>query len=222
MRINQFLARYTDLSRRAADEAVAEGRVEINGNLARLGDIVVDKDVVTLDRRPVKPDAPATVIIFHKPAGCVVSREGQGNRTIYDILPEEYRRLNPVGRLDKDSSGLLLLTNDGELANRLTHPRFGKEKIYEVELDKPLEVHDQDAIHHKGINLEDGVSRLSLSPLDDTHKFWQVKMNEGRNRQIRRTFEALDYRVTRLHRIHFGEYSLEDLAEGDVKKEILI
>lgn len=215
MRINQFLARYTDLSRRAADEAVAEGRVEINGNLARLGDIVVEKDVVTLDRRPVKPDAPTTVIIFHKPAGCVVSREGQGNRTIYDILPEEYHRLNPVGRLDKDSSGLLLLTNDGELANRLTHPRFGKEKIYEVELDKPLEVHDQDAIHHKGIALEDGISRLSLSPLDDTHKLWQVRMSEGRNRQIRRTFGTLGYEVAGLHRTQFGDYELGKLEEGE-------
>ncbi len=217
MRINQFLARHTGLSRRKADDAVSQGRVEINGTLARLGDTVIDSDVVTLDSQAITPVVKSVTLILHKPVGYVVSRKGQGSKTIYDILPPEHHNLNPVGRLDKDSSGLLLLTSDGELANLLTHPRYQKQKTYQVSLDKPLEVHDQDAIADKGVELEDGASKLGLIPLDGTHKHWQVTMSEGRNRQIRRTFNALGYKVIALHRTHFGEYSMEGLKEGDYR-----
>lgn len=215
MRINQFLAKHTDLSRRKADDVVAEGRVEINGILALPGDMVIESDHVTLDNALVTPTTKTYVLIFHKPAGYVVSREGQGSKTIYDILPADYHHLNPVGRLDKDSSGLLLITNDGELANQLTHPRYSKQKTYLVQLDKALKVHDQDAIADKGVVLEDGMSKLGLTPLDGTHKHWQVTMREGRNRQIRRTFAALGYKVTSLHRTHFGDYELKDLKSGE-------
>jgi 23S rRNA pseudouridine2605 synthase len=218
MRINQFLARHTDLSRRKADEAVAHGRVEINGTLAKLGDIVVAGDNITLDDQAVKGNVESVTIMLNKPEGYVVSREGQGNRTIYDILPSEHHNLNPVGRLDMESSGLLLLTNDGELANRMTHPSFEKEKIYEVILDKPLEAHDQDTIHDKGVELDDGPSKLKLKQLDEAGKNWQVSMHEGRNRQIRRSFAALGYRVIGLHRTSFGPYKLEGLELGKFKK----
>lgn len=215
MRINQFLARHTDLSRRGADQAVYEGRVEINGTLARLGDTIIDSDHVTLDGRAITPSVKALTLLLNKPAGYVVSRDGQGSKTIYDLLPEKYHHLNSVGRLDKDSSGLLLLTNDGDLANRLTHPRYEKEKVYEVRLNRPLEPIDQDAIHDKGVQLEDGISKLGLRALDDSHQAWRVTMREGRNRQIRRTFSALDYTVTRLHRTNFGDYTLGQLKTGD-------
>ena len=156
-------------------------------------------------------------VIYNKPFGYVVSRDGQGSKTIYDTLPLEYRQLNPVGRLDKNSSGLLLLTNDGVLANDLTHPRYAKIKIYEIRLNQQLAPLHQQMINDRGISLEDGLSQLQLEKLDDEGYAWRVTMHEGRNRQIRRTFSALDYTVTRLHRTHFGEYTLGDLAKGKTK-----
>ncbi len=121
--------------------------------------------------------------------------------------------MKPVGRLDKNSTGLLLVTNDGDLANQLTHPSYGKTKIYEVRLDKPLEPLHQQMITDHGIQLEDGPSKLSLHKLDDSSFNWQITMSEGRNRQIRRTFEALGYEVKKLHRTAFGNYRLDGLAK---------
>lgn len=210
MRLNQYLALHTGLSRRAADRAVTEGRVEINGTLARLGDIVVEGDRVALDGLELKAKTDILTVMLNKPAGYVVSRDGQGSRTIYDLLLPELHNLKPVGRLDKDSSGLLLLTNDGQLANRLTHPRYEKQKIYSVILDKPLTADDKAAIV-SGVKLNDGPSALKLA---GESKEWQVKMSEGRNRQIRRTFEALGYKVTKLHRTNFGPFELGSLPEA--------
>ncbi|HVI60827.1 MAG TPA: pseudouridine synthase, partial [Candidatus Saccharimonadales bacterium] len=116
-------------------------------------------------------------------------------------------------RLDKDSSGLLLLTDDGELANQLTHPRYGKAKEYEVELDKPLAAADQAAIK-AGLELDDGPSKLVLK---GEGRHWQVTMTEGRNRQIRRTFAARGYTVTKLHRTAFGDYQLAGLSSGELR-----
>lgn len=216
MRINKYVAQATGLSRRAADKAVAEGRVLINEQKASLGDTVTASDVVTLDNRPITPAVKPLTLILNKPIGYVVSRNGQGSQTIYDLLPEEYHQLKPVGRLDKDSSGLVLLTNDGELANQLTHPRYSKTKIYEISLDRPLEPLHQQMIGEFGVQLEDGPSRLKLQKLTDSGKDWQVTMTEGRNRQIRRTFAALGYTVTRLHRTQFGDYSLGKLESGSI------
>jgi 23S rRNA pseudouridine2605 synthase len=215
MRINQYLAGATGLSRRAADSAIQAGRVTINGQPAHLGDNVSANDVVKFNNRPVAI-ADKTTIMLNKPAGYVVSRAGQGSQTIYDLLPAPYHRLKPVGRLDKDSSGLLLLTNDGELAHRLTHPKFIKTKVYEVMLDRPLTASHQQKIE-QGIQLEDGLSKLSLRQLDDKGLNWQVTMREGRNRQIRRTFAAPGYKVKKLHRTIFGSYALGSLKAGEFK-----
>lgn len=217
MRINKYIAQATDLSRRAADTAVSEGRVQINGRPADAGSQVGDQDLVTLDGTPVFVEQAVMTVIYNKPFGYVVSRDGQGSKTIYDTLPLEYRQLNPVGRLDKNSSGLLLLTNDGVLANELTHPRYAKIKIYEIRLNQQLAPLHQQMINDRGISLEDGLSQLQLEKQDDEGYAWRVTMREGRNRQIRRTFSALDYTVTRLHRTHFGEYTLGDLAKGATK-----
>lgn len=214
MRINKFIAQATGLSRRAADQAIQEGRVAINGQPAQLGDTADEQAVVTLDSRPITPVVKHRTIILYKPVGYISSREGQGSRTIYDLLPPEYHSLKPVGRLDKDSSGLLLLTDDGDLANQLTHPRYAKTKIYEVALDKPLEPLHQQMIADIGVRLEDGPSRLGLERTDDSRLQWRITMQEGRNRQIRRTFEALGYTVKTLHRTHFGSYSLGSLEPG--------
>jgi 23S rRNA pseudouridine2605 synthase len=214
MRINRFVALATGLSRRVADSAIAQKRVYINGEAARAGQDANQSAVVTLDGKKLfLPDTAAT-IIFNKPAGYVVSRDGQGSRTIYDLLPAEFKNLKAVGRLDKDSSGILLLTNDGTLANELTHPSFQKEKVYEVEIDKNLSPADQIKIE-QGVQLEDGLSLLALS---GSGKSWTVKMHEGKNRQIRRTFEALGYKVTKLHRTQFGAYKLTALESGSFRK----
>ncbi len=139
-----------------------------------------------------------------------------GSRTIYDLLPPEYHQLKPVGRLDKASSGLLLLTNDGQLANQLTHPRYGKTKVYEVTLDKPLQADHQKQIE-QGVQLSDGPSQLNLKPLNINTNRYKVTMSEGRNRQIRRTFAALGDGVTTLHRTQFGPYQLDNLPSGQAR-----
>jgi 23S rRNA pseudouridine2605 synthase len=214
MRINKFIARATGLSRRAADSIIAEGKVSVNHRQAGPGDTVSETDVVTLDKQRLTVPSETTTIMLNKPAGYVCSRNGQGSQTIYNLLPPELHHLKPVGRLDKDSSGLLLLTDDGDLANQLTHPRYAKTKIYEVTLDKPLTASDEHRVT-KGVALDDGPSKLVLAKLDEAARRWQVTMQEGRNRQIRRTFEALGYTVRRLHRIRFGDYHLDALGAGD-------
>jgi 23S rRNA pseudouridine2605 synthase len=157
MRINKFVAQSTGISRRAVDDAIRQGRVQLNASSAALGDEVLASDKVTLDGHAIIPAAKLTILL-NKPRGYVTSRNGQGTKTIYDLLPSDYHTLKPVGRLDKDSSGLILLTNDGDLANQLTHPKYSKTKIYEVELDKPLEPLHQQIITDHGIELEDGKS----------------------------------------------------------------
>jgi 23S rRNA pseudouridine2605 synthase len=220
MRLNKYIALSTGLSRRAADAAIGEFRVGINGKTAKVGTEITGSDVVTLDGRTITPPVNRMTIMLNKPAGYVVSRDGQGSETIYDLLPYGYDRLKPVGRLDKDSSGLILLTNDGDLANKLTHPSFQKTKVYEIALDNPLQPLHRQMISDHGIKLEDGVSKLQLDRIKEGNdKLWRISMHEGRNRQIRRTFESLGYDVVKLHRTTFGPYSLNELSEG-VFKEI--
>ncbi len=211
MRLNQFLARFTGISRRAADAAITAQRVKVNDRPAQLGQNVSPNDKVTLDDQLINQTLETFTIMLNKPVGYVCSREGQGGKTIYDLLPEQYHPLKPVGRLDKDSSGLLLLTNDGKLAHELTHPSFQKVKTYKVELNKSLAESDRQKIM-QGVMLEDGLSRLKLSVADS--KLLTIQMHEGRNRQIRRTFEALGYEIIRLHRIELGKYTLNDLPPG--------
>lgn len=214
MRINKYVALATGLSRRAADRSIAEGRVSLNGQTASLGDDVAPNDKVALDSQIITPSVKAATIMLNKPPGYVVSRDGQGSQTIYDLLPAEYHSLKPVGRLDKDSSGLLLLTDDGDLANQLTHPKYAKTKVYEAGLDKPLEPLHQQMINDHGVQLEDGASKLSLQKLDDKGRRWQVTMSEGRNRQIRRTFSALGYTVNSLRRTNLANYKIGELKSG--------
>jgi 23S rRNA pseudouridine2605 synthase len=215
MRINKYIALATGMSRRAADAAIAEGKILVNNLPVQQGKDISNTDVVYLNGKVLTLPESFTTILLHKPIGYVCSRDGQGSKTIYDLLPPNLHSLKPIGRLDKDSSGLLLLTNNGDLAQELSHPKQQKTKIYEITLDKPLSTFDWQSIHEQGIQLEDGPSKLfleRLEPLNDKH--WQVTMHEGRNRQIRRTFEAIGYEVTHLHRTHFGDYSLQNLPSG--------
>ncbi len=224
MRINKFVALATGMSRRAADKAIVEQRVKINGRLAKLGDQVTDNDEVSLDGSKLSAPSSKLLVMLNKPAGYVCSRDGQGSKTIYDLLPRDLHYLKPIGRLDKDSSGLLLLTDDGKLAHELTHPSFNKEKVYEIELDRPLSDVDKAKID-QGIVLDDGLSKLSISPsskLQAQSSSCTVHMSEGRNRQIRRTFNALGYKVTKLHRIQFGSYKLGRFSLGEYSKLSII
>ncbi|GAC1498312.1 MAG: pseudouridine synthase [Candidatus Saccharimonadales bacterium] len=214
MRINKYIALASGLSRRNADLAIADGRVRLNRKIARLGDTITDQDAVYLDNNLLKLELGPKVVMRNKPVGYVCSRDGQGSKTVYDILPKTYQNLNCVGRLDKDSSGLILLTNDGDLANQLTHPRYGKAKVYVVKLDSILTAKNQKQIVQQGIKLEDGISKFHLRLLDEKNNCWQVKMTEGRNRQIRRTFAAVGNNVIELERVRFGNYYLDDLALG--------
>lgn len=224
IRLNKLLAEQLGISRREADEYISRGRVSINGVPAALGArIVRDVDIVALDNKPVATTpVDFTYILFNKPVGYVCSRRKQGDiPTIYELLPEEYHRLKPVGRLDKDSSGILLLTDDGDLAHQMTHPSYSKVKIYYVTLDKPLEPLHQQMVSDHGIELEDGTSHFLVSSLTDTpeakaypNNTYRIEMKEGRNRQIRRTFAALGYEVEALHRTQFGGYALGTLRLG--------
>jgi 23S rRNA pseudouridine2605 synthase len=209
MRINKFIAQSSNLSRRAADKVINNGRITINGQAATTGQDVNPKDEILFDGKRLVLEMYKT-IMFHKPVGYVVSRNGQGNPTIFDLLPKQFQRLQPVGRLDKDSSGLLILTNDGQLAQRLSHPSFSKTKEYDIALNKTLKPSDKLLIS-RGVKLSDGLSHLTISGND---RKWQIVMAEGRNRQIRRTFEKIGYQVMDLHRISFGPYKLGALPVG--------
>jgi 23S rRNA pseudouridine2605 synthase len=214
MRLNKYVSLATGISRRQADSEITMGKISINGHPSVNGQQVNKSDRVLFSGKLLQIPDDFTTIMLNKPTHYVVSRNGQGSQTIYELLPKEYSNLKPVGRLDKYSSGLLLLTNDGELAQFLTHPGNKKTKIYEVKLDNPLRKSDHRLITSVGVELEDGISKLGLKRLNDIPNEIQINMSEGRNRQIRRTFEALGYEVVKLHRTEFGEYQLNGLRSG--------
>ncbi|MGH7218030.1 MAG: pseudouridine synthase [Candidatus Microsaccharimonas sp.] len=214
-RLNKYIAFHLGLSRREADDLIAAGTVTVAGETAVLGGRIEPGQPVAVKGELVAEKAAYTYLAFNKPEGYVSSRKQQGDTpTLYSLLPTELHNLKPVGRLDKDSSGLLLLTDDGDFAYQMTHPKFYKVKTYEVSLGTALEPLHQQMISDFGVQLEDGPSKLSLERVSDDRKDWIVTMHEGRNRQIRRTFAALGYVVTRLHRTSFGPYALDDIAAG--------
>lgn len=215
MRLNKYLATYAGISRREADALISDGNVMINDTVASIGDKYTDGDVVMLNGAPIAPHA-STTIILNKPAGYVCSRKQQGDTpTIYALLPDRYHKLKTIGRLDANSSGIILLSDDGDLAHRLTHPKFQKQKIYEVTLSEPLQPLHRQMISDFGVMLDDGKSQFALERLHDDDTQWKIYMHEGRNRQIRRTFAALGYHIRILHRSTFGNYKLpDDLLSG--------
>lgn len=215
LRLNKYLATNLGISRREADNLISSGKVLLNNKPAEIGARVSDGDSVVVDGKKVTSEK-LIYLALNKPVNYVCSRKRQGDTpTMYELLPEKYQQLKSVGRLDKNSSGIILLTNDGDFAFKMTHPRFVKTKIYEVHIDRPLEPLHQQMIADFGVQLPDGRSQLGLDRLDDERTFWRVTMSEGRNRQIRRTFEALGYKVTALHRTNFGKYGLDELKPGE-------
>jgi len=214
LRLNKFLAERIGVSRREADELISDGKVLVNDEPAKLGAHIDISDKVCYNNKIVPFKTDFLYLAFNKPVGYVCSRRAQGSTpTLYKLLPKKYHNLKTVGRLDKDSSGLILLTNDGNFAFQMTHPKFRKQKVYEVELNKPLEPLHQQMISDYGVILDDGPSQFKIVK-DASEKSYIVILNEGRNRQIRRTFASVGYRVTKLHRTQFGKYELGYLASG--------
>jgi pseudouridine synthase len=216
MRLNKYLAENSKLSRRKADEAISNGKIKVNNVVAEIGQIITEDDTVTLDGQVILNNNKKTVtVLLNKPVGYVCSKDGQGSSTVYDLLPDEYRNLNIAGRLDKDSSGLVILTNDGELLNELTHPSKNKEKVYEVEVDRELTKKEIEQLKN-GIDIGD--SRLSkFKGIENIGlKKYKIVLGEGRNRQIRRCFEALENKVIALHRIKIGDYEINNIKENKI------
>jgi 23S rRNA pseudouridine2605 synthase len=220
IRLNKYLAQCLNVGRRAGDELIAKGKVIVNGQPADLGSRVHPGDEIIVQGKHlhVSQQTKFIYVLMNKPRGYVCSRRQQGDvPTVYSLLHPEYQHLKTVGRLDKDSSGLILLTNDGDLAHQLTHPSYAKVKKYEVTLDKPLQPLHHQMINDIGLLLPDGVSKLQLTRMkDNDSKNWQVTMHEGRNRQIRRTFAALGYLVTKLHRTDIGNLSSNQMKIGQI------
>jgi 23S rRNA pseudouridine2605 synthase len=211
MRLNAWLARAGVASRRKADELIKAGRVTVNGEPGQLNTFVQRTDDVRLDGKPLALQQ-LTYVLLHKPAGVVTTAsDPQGRKTVVDLV-DHPSRVVPVGRLDADTTGALLLTNDGELSHRLAHPRYEVDKTYEVETwQQPT-----DGILRKlaeGVTLDDGktapaqVRRLAGARIELT-------IHEGRNRQVKRMFEAVGHRVKRLHRSRYGPLTLEGLEPG--------
>jgi 23S rRNA pseudouridine2605 synthase len=211
VRLNAYLARAGVASRRGADELIKAGRVTVNGEPGQLNTFVQSRDRVEVDGERVALQRLAYVLL-HKPAGVVTTaRDPQGRPTVVGLVPAE-PRIVPVGRLDADTTGALLLTNDGPLAHRLAHPRYGVEKVYEAEVEGEPDDEALDALRN-GIELDDGataparVRRLGPNTIE-------LALHEGRNRQVRRMLEAVGHPVARLHRSAYAGLTLEGLEPG--------
>jgi len=218
-RVQRLLARAGFGSRRACEELIVEGRVTVNGTVAVLGDRAdPDADRVQVDGLEVNLDPNVRYYALHKPTGVVTTmRDPQGRTDIRPFLPEDGPRVFPVGRLDRDSEGLLLLTNDGELANALTHPRFGVEKEYLAEVAGiPTTKHV--GILKRGVELEDGPARAAsarVAARAGERGAIRLVMTEGRKREVRRLLDAVGLPVTRLVRVRVGPVRLGYLGPGE-------
>jgi 23S rRNA pseudouridine2605 synthase len=212
-------------SRRKMTDAIKNGKVSINGTIAEnfRQPVNIEADRILFDGRPVKPETAHTVhLMLNKPEGllCTTSDE-RGRRTILDILPEKYRRLRlyPVGRLDLDSTGLLILTNDGALTYQLTHPKFEHEKEYLVQIEGTLQPREKQSLEC-GVKLEDGMTAPAIiKEVRATPPYnYSLTIHEGKKRQIRRMFAHLGYRVVALKRIRMGRLTLGNLQESQTRQ----
>jgi 23S rRNA pseudouridine2605 synthase len=212
VRLNAYLARAGVASRRKADELIKAGRVTVNGEPGQLNTFVGKRDRVELDGQPLARQRLAYVLL-HKPAGVVTTAsDPQGRRTVVELLSEHEVRLVPVGRLDADTTGALLLTNDGELAHRLAHPRYEAEKVYETEVEgQPSD--EALARLEQGVELDDGPTAPAktrrLGP-----NVVELTIHEGRKHQVKRMLAAVGHPVRSLHRSRYAGLTLEGLEPG--------
>jgi 23S rRNA pseudouridine2605 synthase len=216
VRLNAYLARAGVASRRKADELIKTGRVTVNGEPGQLNSFVGKHDRVELDGRPLARQ-PLAYVLLHKPAGVVTTAsDPHGRPTVVELVADYAVRVVPVGRLDADTTGALLLTNDGELAHRLAHPRYEVEKVYEAEVEG--EPSDEALSRlEQGIQLDDGptaparVRRLAPSRVE-------LSIHEGRKHQVRRMLEAVGHPVTRLHRSRYAGLTLKGLGPSESRE----
>jgi pseudouridine synthase len=219
MRLQKYMADCGVASRRACEQMIQDGRVTVNGIPAVIGATVTETDEVLLDGKRLKPQDRRVVLMLYKPRGVVsTSSDEAGRRTVQEFVKDLPYRLYNVGRLDLNSEGLLLLTNDGELANRLMHPRYGVQKTYRVVCDGTLSA-GEIATLTNGVELEDGmtapakVSDIRRASTGGTA--FSITIHEGRNRQIRRMLEAIGHRTLRLKREAYGPLKLGTLRPGE-------
>ena len=218
LRLNKFLANAGVCSRREADEFIQAGLVTVNGEVVtELGTKILRTDEVKFHDAPVSLEKKVYVLL-NKPKDYVTtSDDPQQRKTVMDLVKDVCpERIYPVGRLDRNTTGVLLLTNDGDLASKLTHPKFLKKKVYHVHLDKNLTAHDMDQIR-EGITLEDGEIKADAVEYADDRDKAQVgiEIHSGKNRIVRRIFESLGYRVTKLDRVQFAGLTKKNLRRGD-------
>jgi pseudouridine synthase len=212
VRLNAFLARSGVASRRKADDLILAGRVRVNGVPGELNTVVGARDVVEVDGRRVERQ-PLVYVLLHKPTGVVTTaRDPHGRRTVVDLVPPE-PRIVPVGRLDADTTGALLLTNDGDLAHRLAHPRYGVPKVYEVDVEGTPST-EALARLREGVELDDGVT-APAEVRDTRARRIELTLHEGRKHQVKRMCEAVGHPVRRLYRSRYAGLTLAGLAAGE-------
>ena len=223
MRINKYLAECGVASRRAADKMIENGEVKINGKVCSLGDEVdLDSDNVTVNGKTVSTVKKYDYYIMNKPKGYVCTvKDDKGRKTVMDLLPADAGRVFPIGRLDYDTEGLLLLTDDGDLAFRLTHPSNEIPKTYTARIEGTLTEQDLNPIR-SGIEIEKGVlTKKCKAHIVETNKAYtkvSLTITEGKNREIRKMFEAIGKNVDFLKRVKVGELTLRGLDRGSVRK----
>lgn len=220
LRLNKYIATTGFCSRRKADEYIEAGNVSVNGEkITELGFIINSKDKVTINGELVTPEK-LTYIRYYKPAGYITTMDDEkGRKTIYDILPEEVQNLKPVGRLDKDSTGLLILTNDGNFINELSHPSVKVPKVYRVCASGKLTMNDL-VLMEKGIEIEKNQIAYALSRIvefEGKNTIVEMVLYQGLNRQIRKMLDILGHPVISLKRISFGPVDLSGLKKGQFK-----
>ena len=219
MRLNAFLARAGVASRRKADELIKAGRVRVNGEPGELNTFVESRDVVEVDGERVAKQELGYVLL-HKPAGVVTTAsDPHGRRTVVDLVPSE-PRVVPVGRLDADTTGALVLTNDGDLAHRLAHPRYGVPKVYEAEVEGALTPEELEFLRG-GVELEDGVTapaEVRLVARSRRASRLELTLHEGRKHQVKRMCEAVGHPVRQLHRVRYAGLDLAGLAPGECRE----
>lgn len=221
MRINKFLAEKGIASRRHADEMIAAGRVQINGKVATLGANVEETDEVIVDGQPIAlTEKKEEYYMMNKPKGVVcTASDDRGRKTVMEFLPETAGRVFPVGRLDYATEGLLILTNDGELAFRLTHPSTEIPKTYMAKIEGTLTEKDLNPIR-SGIELDGVLTKKCKAHIVETNKAYtkvEITIKEGKNRQVRRMFEAIGKNVELLRRVSIGDLRLKGLDRGQVR-----
>lgn len=220
MRLNKYIASSGICSRRKADELIEQGVVSVNGKkVTELGFLVKEKDKVFIGTELVRPKK-LEYYRFYKPAGFITSADDEkGRKIIYDLLPPNMHNLKPVGRLDKNSSGLIILTNDGDLVNELTHPSIKVPKVYVVSVNGKIHLHHLEKMA-QGIEIEEGkIAYADTSIVESTNKrtILQMTLYQGLNRQIRKMLAVLGFEVTSLKRIQHATISLEGLIKGQFK-----